>query len=549
MRVGVNAAKKRNETLVSVAHVLSVLRDVLGRRHEVVPFPEDYFNVAPAQKRRMAEEILQSCDVVISPLDLTLPTVRTWTNSPVPLCMLMLGILPRGGIGLESTVNVMRGSDILVVNSRADVAIARTMFQNATVRLLPFAYGEDTFYPPSPEEATAMRVRLGIPSRAPLVLYAGRCTVEKSVHTVVKVFNLVREAVPDAHLALAGAMEEVAFREFGVYPLHIAGMLERMSRKLNIMDRVHYAGVLGADDLRAMYGAADVALNMSLHHDENFGLGQVEAMACGTPVVGTRWGGLQDTILHGETGYHVSTVVTGSGVKSSWWEAANRVVQLLGDPERRQALGRRGVEVARQRFSVARHAELLESILEDAVYGTRRVREVLRVSPFAQELWTTYRPAVDQVPPVRQAPEVYALYRKLITPYAGLAEGGVPTDQPLSAAQVVFLANPVAWNEDGTLAVHDAQFPMDVQVPEEVAPAVRALLDALAEAPVTTAGALMEGVDGAGPALAWMLEEGLVLRASPALDAVDPALARATATTAMVSIQRVEHPVDVVYVA
>lgn len=548
MRVGLYSAKSE---LASVGHVMSVLNEVLGERHALVHFPDDYPDASPMRRRRMAEEIVRSCDVIVTPPDVTLQAVRSSVNTPVPLCLLMLGLLPRGGPGLQQSLTTLRASDVLVVNSRADVAIARAMFRNATVRLLPFPYREQAFYPPAPEDAAAMRVRLGIPSRAPLVLYAGRLTIEKNVHTVLKVFAIVRAAVPDAHLVLAGRTDDLAFREFGVYPLDLPAVIGRITRTLDLAGRVHHTGALRTDDLRALYGAADVALNLSLHHDENFGLGQVEAMACGTPVVGTRWGGLQDTIVHGETGYHAGTTATANGVKSNWWEAANRVVQLLRDPERRAAFGRRGTEIARERFSVARHAQLLEAILEDAVYGARRVREVLQGSDFARDLWERYPHHVEQLPPGRRGQEVYALYRRLITPYTGVAEGGIGADQPVSAEQVAFLANPVACNADGTLAVNDAQFPMDVHVPARLVPAVGAALDALGREPVTTVGALMQQMGGpeeAREALGWMLESGLVLRASPALDAVEPALAREAATTPLVSIRRVEHPADIVYV-
>lgn len=552
MRVGLNAAIPRTETLASVASIMANLREILAERHQLVPFPDDYYAGVASQRRKTAEELVRACDVIVSPPDATLQVVRAGANSPVPLCLLMHGSLPRGAQSLQPTVNTLRGSDVLVVNNRADVAIARTLFQNATVRLMPFGYREQTFHPPTPEETAAMRLRLGIPARAPMVVYAGRGTIEKNIHTVVKVFSAVRAAVPEAHLVLAGALDNVRFGEFGVFPLQLGSTLERMVSRLGLAASVRHPGPLTANEMRAVYGAADVVLNLTLHHDENFGLAQVEAMACGTPVVGTHWGGLQDTIVHGETGFHVSTMVTDNGVKSSWWEAANRVVQLLRDPELRAKLGRRGTEIANERFSHARVGEQLGTLLEDALYARRKVREVLRPSDFAQELWEAYRPNPDRLAPGRQGPAAFALYRRLITPYTGLTDGGVAPDQPASAEQVVFLAHPVEWNADGTLAVNDAQFPCDVQVPAKMADAVRAAFDALQEEPVTTVGSLLGRMEGAGSAheaLAWMLAGGLVLRASPKLDAMDPALARETAITPLVTIRRVDHPVDIVYVA
>lgn len=550
MRVGFNAVSR--DTLTSMKFILKMFDRVLRERHEVVPFPDDYYETSPLQRRKMAEDLVRACDVILAPADPSLLHARETLNAPVAMCVMVLGHLPRGYFNVQGMVHQLRASDVLVANSRPDAAIARLLFENATVRVVPFAYDETRFYPPSDEEGASMRSRLAIPSRAPVVLYAGRCTVEKNVHTVLKVFAAVRAAVPDAHLVLAGPVEDSPFMQFGVYPLQLSDGVYRMIRRLGLSGRVHMPGPLRADDLRAAYGAADVVMNLTLNTDENFGLGQVEAMACGKPIVATRWGGLQDSIVHGETGYHVSTMLTGNGVRANWWEAANRVVQLLRDPERRAAFGARATEVAAARYSPPRMGQVLTEVLEDALFARRRVRELLRVTDFTRQLWATRWHNPHQPRPGRRGPEIYGFYRRLMTPYSGLTENTVPAGQPLAADQVVILANPVAWNPDGTLAVNDALFPCDVQVPSPLEDAVRAVLEALGREPVTTVGALADGAERPGDAreaLAWMEEAGLVLRGDPRLDAIDPALAHEAGTTPVVSIHRVDFPADVVYVA
>ncbi|GCE17492.1 hypothetical protein KDK_12920 [Dictyobacter kobayashii] len=52
-----------------------------------------------------------------------------------------------------------------------------------------------------------------------------------------------------------------------------------------------------------LYSAADVTVVPSYH--ETFGLAAVESLACGTPVVATRAGGLMTVVQHGETGFLV----------------------------------------------------------------------------------------------------------------------------------------------------------------------------------------------------------------------------------------------------
>jgi glycosyltransferase involved in cell wall biosynthesis len=555
MRVGFNAALlhrcKITERLSCLEHIAATFHDVLSERHDVVLVPPDYYEVPAARRAAMAEELVRSCDVILSQPDFRLLSARAELDSPVPFCILLLGSLPRGFRDLPWLGEMLRPSDILVANCGADLKIASELLENATVRRLPFAYREQVFHPPTAEEVAAVRPWVGVPDGVPLVLYAGRHTLEKNVHTVVKVFGMVQAAVPDAHLVLAGPVENVEFAEYGVFPVTVSTMLDRMIDRMGLSERVHLAGAISPENLRALYGAADVVVNLSLHHDENFGLVQVEAMACGSPVVGTRWGGLQDTVAHGEAGYQVSTVPTAHGVKSNWWEAANRIARLLRDSGLRASFGARAVEIARERFSPAAVARQLEAILHDAVAATP-TREPLRGTAFAEEYWETLEWSPDALPPARKSPEALALHRRLITPYTGTAPGGVDPGQPLSPEQGVILAHPVAWNEDGTLAILDPQFPFDVPVPAQLAGAVRHALDALASQPVTSVGALVRGpepADRAREAIAWMLEAGLVLRASADLQEIDPALVREQATRPFITIRRVEHPVDVIYTA
>src|SRR6185503_14896704 len=120
-------------------------------------------------------------------------------------------------------------------------------------------------------------------------------------------------------------------------------------------EKIHFMPNMEPDNLRNIYNAADAVINLTLLHDENFGLAQVEAMGCGTPVIGTNWGGLKDTIVEGESGYKISTVATSAlGVKVDWWEGLQKTVALLnaGRSERRR-LRDRSLKNAKDRFAFA----------------------------------------------------------------------------------------------------------------------------------------------------------------------------------------------------
>jgi D-inositol-3-phosphate glycosyltransferase len=74
--------------------------------------------------------------------------------------------------------------------------------------------------------------------------------------------------------------------------------------ELGLGDRVQFVGAIDQRQLRAYYSAADVTVVPSWY--ESFGLVALESMACGTPVVASRVGGLATTVRDGETGHLVA---------------------------------------------------------------------------------------------------------------------------------------------------------------------------------------------------------------------------------------------------
>jgi glycosyltransferase involved in cell wall biosynthesis len=95
-------------------------------------------------------------------------------------------------------------------------------------------------------------------------------------------------------LVICGPIQDETYHATQVAP-HVDGQ------------HVRYLGnVGGADRARILGGAA--ALLHPLGFSEPFGLSVVEAMACGTPVVGYRRGALPETVEHGVTGFLVDDI-------------------------------------------------------------------------------------------------------------------------------------------------------------------------------------------------------------------------------------------------
>jgi D-inositol-3-phosphate glycosyltransferase len=132
--------------------------------------------------------------------------------------------------------------------------------------------------------------------------------------------------------------------------------LRNLAARLGIAERVRFLGAVDHQRLPLYYSAADVCVVPSFY--ESFGLVALEAMACGTPVVASRVGGLAGTVRDGETGYLIP------------WRCpepfAERIELLLGNEELRRAFGRTAREAV-ERFRWANVAEQVIGVYRELI--------------------------------------------------------------------------------------------------------------------------------------------------------------------------------------
>jgi phosphatidylinositol alpha-1,6-mannosyltransferase len=89
------------------------------------------------------------------------------------------------------------------------------------------------------------------------------------------------------------------------------GELERQATELGLTEQVRFLGFVSEDNLPDLYRASDLFVLCSREvierqEVEGFGLVFLEAQACGTPVIGTRSGGIPDAVKEGEGGWLIA---------------------------------------------------------------------------------------------------------------------------------------------------------------------------------------------------------------------------------------------------
>ncbi|MGP3975162.1 glycosyltransferase family 4 protein [Streptomyces sp. 8N114] len=224
--------------------------------------------------------------------------------------------------------------------------IAAALSPEAAARMvqLPPGVDEKTFNPGSGGDK--IRARLGLTER-PVVVCVSRLVRRKGQDTLIEAMPRVLEAVPDAVLLIVGG---------GPYRAD----LEKLAASRGLTDAVRFTGPVSWEELPAHFGAGDVfAMPCRTRRGgldvEGLGIVYLEASATGLPVVAGDSGGAPDAVLNGETGW----VVPGGNPG----ETADRLTELLRDPELRTRMGTRGREWVEERWRWDLIAERLRELL------------------------------------------------------------------------------------------------------------------------------------------------------------------------------------------
>jgi glycosyltransferase involved in cell wall biosynthesis len=142
------------------------------------------------------------------------------------------------------------------------------------MRVVPGGVDRAAFVQPS--DRRALRRRLGLPERAPVLFCLRNLEPRMGIEYLLDAMPAVRARHPEARLVVGGDGP-------------LAGPLRERAAALGLDGAVRFAGFVPEPDLPQLYAAAD-AFVLPTEGLEGFGLVTLESLACGTPVIGTRVG-------------------------------------------------------------------------------------------------------------------------------------------------------------------------------------------------------------------------------------------------------------------
>jgi D-inositol-3-phosphate glycosyltransferase len=209
-----------------------------------------------------------------------------------------------------------------------------------------------------PIDKSLARSKIGVPQDEWIVLQLGRMVPRKGVDTAICGFaKMLKKGNCNARMIIVGG----GSREPDPELTPEIGRLQRIAADEGILDRVMFTGRRGRQELKYYFSAADVFISTPWY--EPFGITPLEAMACGTPVIGAKVGGIKHTVVDGETGYLVPP-------KDSQ-AIGDRLLDLYQNPEKSNRFRQQGLKRVNDLFTWQKVCRSVAEFYEDVLVESR----------------------------------------------------------------------------------------------------------------------------------------------------------------------------------
>ncbi len=210
-------------------------------------------------------------------------------------------------------------ADAVVVSTEDEIEAIRSLYRMPLHNVRAISAGVDLdLFRPMPKRAA--RDALGLDGEN-LVLYVGRLEPLKGVDILLEALRRLDYSPCTRLMVVGGSFEEGEMLR-----------LKSSAERLGLGDSITFTGSVDQHELPLYYNAADIFALPSYY--ESFGLAALEAMACATPVVVSRVGGLKTFVKDGLCGYLIPRRCPDP--------FAQRLDMLLANPALREKMGMAG---------------------------------------------------------------------------------------------------------------------------------------------------------------------------------------------------------------
>lgn len=265
----------------------------------------------------------------------------------------------------------MRQADRIIAECPQDKEDMESLYfaDPEKIDIVPCGFDSEEFQA-APVDA---RKKLGLGDDEFIILQLGRMVPRKGVDNVIRSIAVLKQS----H-GIWAKLLVVGGNSTDPDPLLTPeiGTMQALASSIGVADQIVFTGQRPRSQLHYYYSAADVFVTTPWY--EPFGITPVEAMACGTPVIGAAVGGIKNTVVDGQTGFLVPPNDPDAlAQKLAWLQKHPKTAQRFGWAGMRRAYRHYTWRSVAERIAQVYESTLAELPLEtDGTYG-----ETLQASP------------------------------------------------------------------------------------------------------------------------------------------------------------------------
>jgi glycosyltransferase involved in cell wall biosynthesis len=181
----------------------------------------------------------------------------------------------------------------------------------------------------------AVLKNMGFTGTEKMIFCAGRLVQGKGQDNLIRIFSCIAKKMNDTVLIIAGDGPDLL-------------RLKKITKENFIDDKVRFLGALSRKDIATYYSSSDLFILLS-RLNETFGIVFIEAMALGTPVIGSNLGGVPEVIENGVNGITINHL--------NHTEIENVIIKVLTNNDFSNRLVSNGYKSVKDKFNNLRMAE------------------------------------------------------------------------------------------------------------------------------------------------------------------------------------------------
>jgi len=196
---------------------------------------------------------------------------------------------------LSSLVEKMYYFSIKLATKLADKIVVNSIDFLKASRIKKYAKKAAEIFPPintskfrKVKVSEKFRKKYSIEKSDFVVGFLGRITREKGLEYLIKAIPMINKKIKNVKVLIAGESEKIAGGKGESEKEKLLKTIEKLR-----LNNVFFTGYIDEREINQFYSTCDVFVLPSTHSLESFGIVQVEAMLCGTPVVATDLPGIR----------------------------------------------------------------------------------------------------------------------------------------------------------------------------------------------------------------------------------------------------------------